>query len=62
LFKEKDKEENTEENKINEFVLKNNSCFVMKKGFQTKYKHSVPKQLKVKKPRLNLTFRQIKKK
>lgn len=44
---------------VTEFRLENNSCIIMKKGCQKKYKHSVPKEKSIKKPRLNLTFRCI---
>lgn len=43
-----------------EKVLEDNSCIVMKHPCQSLYKHSVPKRKRIKKPRLNLTFRVIK--
>jgi len=46
--------------KTHEKVLKDNSCIIMKPPCQKLYKHSLPKRKKVKKPRINLTFRVIK--
>ncbi len=37
--------------------LKSGSVLLMGKNMQKLYKHSVPKQTKVKKTRINLTFR-----
>jgi alkylated DNA repair dioxygenase AlkB len=37
--------------------LKNNTCVVMGGQMQKHYKHEVPKRLKVKEPRINITFR-----
>lgn len=37
--------------------LAHGSLFIMGKNFQDKLKHLVPKRLRVKKPRINLTFR-----
>ena len=42
-----------------EFDLTNGSLLIMNKGFQRKYKHTVPVQKKITTPRLNLTFRQF---
>lgn len=42
-----------------EFKLKNGSLFLMTGDCQKIYKHSVPKELKIHEPRLNLTFRVI---
>lgn len=44
----------------NEFLLGNNSMFIMGNGFQKTMKHSVPKELKVKDRRINVTFRKFK--
>lgn len=49
-----------------EFLLKSGDCIYMHKpsiknnfkGCQSVYTHSIPKELKVKNPRINLTFRQ----
>jgi alpha-ketoglutarate-dependent dioxygenase alkB family protein 2 len=46
--------------KTHEKLLNDNSCIVMKPPCQSLYKHSVPKRLKIKTPRINLTFRVIK--
>jgi alkylated DNA repair dioxygenase AlkB len=40
-----------------ELPLKNNTMLCMEKEMQKYYKHGVPKQLKVKEPRINVTFR-----
>lgn len=40
-----------------EWDLNAGDLIIMKVGCQSKYKHTVPKQLRVTKPRLNLTFR-----
>lgn len=45
-----------EKHRIN---LENGSLFVMGGETQIHYKHQIPKQLKVKKPRISLTFRQL---
>lgn len=42
-----------------EFLLHSGDLIWMKTGCQRKYKHCVPKELKVKAPRINLTFRTI---
>lgn len=42
------------------FELPNNSLFIMGNGFQSTMKHHVPKRLKVKERRINLTFRKFK--
>lgn len=48
------------ENKMIERVsLGMGDIFLMMPGFQDKYFHAVPKQLKVKDPRINLTFRSL---
>eukprot|EP01132_Coremiostelium_polycephalum_P002395 gene2395-2962_t len=44
------------------YSLTNGSLIVMDGEFQTHYKHSVPKELKVKDCRINLTFRKNNKK
>lgn len=41
-----------------EIVLDHGDFLLMKEGCQRKYKHCVPCEKKVKKPRINLTFRQ----
>ena len=41
-----------------EIVLNSGDLLVMNKGCQQKYLHCVPAELKVKEPRINLTFRQ----
>jgi alkylated DNA repair dioxygenase AlkB len=41
-------------------VLKNGSMVWMKKGCQEYFEHEVPKCMKVKQPRINLTFRKFK--
>lgn len=40
-----------------EYELGHGDLFIMKKGMQRLYKHSVPKQLGIKEPRCNWTFR-----
>lgn len=45
---------------VKRLTLKNGSWVGMGKGSQKNYKHSVPKQLRVKNGRINLTFRVIK--
>jgi len=40
-----------------EWDLNAGDLIIMKVGCQSQYKHTVPKQLRVTKPRLNLTFR-----
>lgn len=42
---------------IKEFLLGGGDLLIMKKGMQRKYKHGVPKELKIKASRLNWTFR-----
>lgn len=42
---------------VHEFDLMNGDLVYMHGKCQSKYKHTVPKQLKVKEPRINLTFR-----
>lgn len=42
-----------------EFTLGDGSLFIMRGALQHHWLHSVPKALKVSKPRINLTFRQI---
>lgn len=41
-------------------ILQHGSLLVMKNGSQIHYKHQIPKSSSPKKPRINLTFRQIK--
>lgn len=41
-----------------EFILNSGSLIVMSGTLQQFWKHGIPKMLKVKEPRLNLTFRQ----
>lgn len=41
-------------------TLKNGSMVWMKPGCQEEYEHEVPKSMKVKEPRINLTFRKFK--
>lgn len=43
-----------------EINLKSGSLFLMRNSFQTKYKHQIPKRLKVKEKRLSLTYRLLK--
>jgi len=43
-----------------EFLLKHGTLLIMKGELQHFWQHSVPKQKKVKQPRINLTFRTIK--
>ncbi len=38
-------------------LLENNTCIIMQGEMQKHYKHEVPKQLKIKDPRINVTFR-----
>lgn len=47
--------------KVHEYLLSNNSCVLMKHPCQKLYKHSLPKRKKIKDPRINLTFRVVKK-
>jgi len=42
---------------IAEYRLGGGDFFVMKRGMQRGYKHSIPKELKIKEPRCNWTFR-----
>lgn len=42
-----------------EITLKNGSLLIMKRGFQSKYQHSIPKTRKKVEERINLTFRKI---
>ena len=42
---------------IKEFLLGGGDLLIMKKGMQRKYKHGIPKELKIKSGRLNWTFR-----
>jgi alkylated DNA repair dioxygenase AlkB len=42
---------------VHSILLKHGSLFIMGKDFQKKLKHGVPKRLRVKDPRINLTFR-----
>ena len=44
-------------NRVMRIELKSGSVLLMGKNMQKLYKHSVPKQTKVKKTRINLTFR-----
>ena len=41
-----------------EFILGSGDCIIMHKGCQKVYKHCVPTQTIITKPRINLTFRQ----
>jgi len=45
-----------------ELSLEHGSLLLMKKDTQKMYKHRVPRQTEIKKPRINITFRAIKKK
>jgi alkylated DNA repair dioxygenase AlkB len=45
--------------KIHNLALAHGSLLLMKKDFQTKYKHQLPKSSSCKSPRINLTFRKI---
>ena len=45
--------------KVSEYELSDNSCILMEPPCQKLYKHSVPKRKKIKKPRINLTFRVV---
>jgi alkylated DNA repair dioxygenase AlkB len=45
-----------EEEKVSQY-LTNGSMIIMGKGTQENYKHTIPKELKVKEGRINLTFR-----
>jgi alkylated DNA repair dioxygenase AlkB len=47
--------------KIGEYFLDTGSLFWMKPGFQEIYQHQVPKEIKINKPRINLTFRRFRK-
>lgn len=40
-----------------EFLLKHGDVFIMKAGCQKKFVHTIPKELKIKEPRINFTFR-----
>jgi len=42
-----------------EFSLSSGDCIYMHPGCQEKYLHTVPKELRVTEPRINLTFRQF---
>lgn len=54
------KEDGTFGKLILRLPLTDGSVFIMGRGFQSKYAHKVPKQLKIKEGRINLTFRVIK--
>jgi alkylated DNA repair dioxygenase AlkB len=41
------------------FPMKHGDLLLMGAGFQENYSHSVPKDMKVHEPRINLTFRKI---
>lgn len=41
-----------------EFTMKSGDCIFMKKGCQRAWLHCVPKELRIKNPRINLTFRE----
>ena len=45
---------------VREILLENGSLLIMKGKTQTYWQHALPKMLKVKTPRINLTFRQMK--
>ncbi len=47
---------------VKEYLLGNDALFIMKAGMQKRYIHGVPKELKVKEPRINWTFRSFEKK
>ncbi len=53
-FKFRDRQTKTEHDSID---LQPGSLIIMKEGCQKKFEHGVPKRLKVKEPRVNLTFR-----
>lgn len=44
-----------------EYLLGNGDLFHMLAGCQRKYKHAIPKELTIKEPRINLTFRKFSK-
>lgn len=54
IFRDKKDHENKRE-----LVLKHGSLLIMSGKTQEYYHHSVPKQLKINEPRINLTFRRI---
>lgn len=51
---------NTNKEVKQSLILQHGSLLVMKNGSQIHYKHQIPKSSSPKKPRINLTFRQIK--
>jgi alkylated DNA repair dioxygenase AlkB len=50
---------NTNKEVKRSIILQHGSLLVMKNGAQIHYKHQIPKASKSKKPRINLTFRNI---
>ena len=51
---------NTKKDIKQNIILQHGSLLVMKSGSQIHYKHQIPKATQTKKPRINLTFREIK--
>lgn len=49
----------TKGSEIHSMELENGSLLLMKPGMQEQFKHQLPKQPKVRQPRINLTFRQV---
>ena len=45
--------------RMREFLLEPGSCLMMAGALQDHYKHALPKMLRIKEPRINLTFRYI---
>ena len=55
-FDFKKKDNNTDKTSVN---LTSGSLLIMREGVQANWKHQIPQQLKVKKGRINLTFRMV---
>ena len=55
-FDFKKKDNNTDNTSVN---LTSGSLLIMREGVQANWKHQIPQQLKVKKGRINLTFRMV---